>query len=63
MHGKLAGFADPVFSDDDEAFRGELTLEDGLVALDTFRVPRAYWKVVVIKSNGTLRLGAYLLDQ
>lgn len=60
----MTGFSGPVFSEEDEPFRGELELEDGLVALDTFRVPRAYWKmVVVVEPDGALAHDAYLMDQ
>lgn len=62
-HGHMTGFSGPVFSNDDEPFRGELELDDGLVALDTFHVPRAYWKVVVVASDGELRVAAHLMDQ
>jgi DNA/RNA endonuclease G (NUC1) len=63
-YGKLTGFTGPVFSEKDESFRGELQLEDGLVAFDTFRVPRAYWKVVVVvKSGQGLAQAAYLMNQ
>lgn len=62
--GRLTGFSGPVFSDEDEPFRGEVEFEDGLVAYDTFRVPRAYWKVVVVPAaRGRLAMAAYLMDQ
>jgi endonuclease G len=63
-HGRVTGFSGPVFSDDDEPFRGELKLEDGLVALDTFRVPRVYWKVVIVAApGGGLQMACHLMDQ
>ena len=63
-YGRVTGFSGPVFSEDDESFRGELELEDGLVAFDTFRVPRAYWKIVVaVPREGGLQVDAYLMDQ
>jgi DNA/RNA endonuclease G (NUC1) len=63
-HGRVTGFSGPIFSEDDEPFRGELELEDGLVAFDTFRVPHAYWKVVIVAApGGQLKLSAYLMDQ
>jgi endonuclease G len=63
-HGRVTGFSGPVFSDNDEPFRGKLELEDGLVAYDTFRVPRAYWKVVVgAATDGELKLSTFLMDQ
>lgn len=62
--GRVTGFSGPAFSDDDEPFRGELKLDDGLVAFDTFRVPRVYWKVVVAAApGGGLQLAAHLMDQ
>jgi DNA/RNA endonuclease G (NUC1) len=62
--GRLTGFSGPVFSDDDELFRGEIEFEHGLIARDTFRVPRAYWKVVaVLAPGGGLSVAAYLMDQ
>ena len=63
-YGRMTGFSGPIFTKEDEPFRGELELEDGLVALDTFRVPRTYWKVVVVvESGGELSLAAHLMDQ
>jgi len=61
---RLMGFSGPVFSKEDEPFRGEVQLEHGLVAYDTFRVPRAYWKVVVVPApRRKLAMAAYLMDQ
>ena len=45
--GRLIGFCGPVFGDDDPLFRDEEQGDDGFVAYGTFRIPRAYWKVVV----------------
>jgi DNA/RNA endonuclease G (NUC1) len=63
--GRLTGFSGPVFSEADEPFRGEVELEHGLVAYDTFRVPRAYWKVVAVAAagRGKLAVASYLMDQ
>jgi DNA/RNA endonuclease G (NUC1) len=61
--GRMTGFSGAVFSDEDEPFRGEIEFEHGLVARDTFRVPRAYWKVAVVASSGRLAVAAYLMDQ
>lgn len=61
--GRASGFSGPIFSDDDEPFRGEIQFEHGLVAYDTFRVPSRYWKVLAaVDSGGTLAVGAFLLD-
>lgn len=63
-HRRICGFSGPVFSDSDEPFRGELELEDGVIALDTFRVPGAFWKVVVALSpDDELQLAAHLMEQ
>jgi DNA/RNA endonuclease G (NUC1) len=62
--GRLTGFSGPVFSDEDEPFRGEVQFEHGLIAYDTFRVPRAYWKIMVAQApQGRLAVAAYLMDQ
>jgi endonuclease G len=64
LHSQATGFSGPVFADRDEPFRGEVELEDGLVAYDTFKVPSAYWKVVsVAAAPGGLACAAYLMDQ
>lgn len=43
---------------------GEIEFEHGLVAVDTFRVPLAYWKVCVIRAaGGTLAVAAFLVSQ
>lgn len=63
-HGRISGFSGPVFSDDDEPFRGEMELDDGLIVYGTFRVPRAYWKLVVVPApGGGVQLAAHLMDQ
>jgi len=63
-YGRITGFCGPVFSDEDEMFRGEMELEDGLIAFDTFRIPRSYWKIVfVVAPEGDLKLAAHLMDQ
>ncbi len=63
-HGRLTGFSGPVFSDQDEPFRGEVKFEHGLIAQDTFRVPRAYWKVVAVAApKDRHSVAAYLMDQ
>ena len=61
---RVTGFSGPVFSNEDDPFRGEVQFEHGLVAYDSFRVPRAYWKMVVAAgSQGKLAVAAYLMDQ
>ena len=58
--GRAVGFSGPVFSPKDEVFRGEMHLEDGVLAIDTFRVPRYYWKLVVVRNaKGRLACAAY----
>lgn len=47
-HGRLVGFCGPIFRDDDPSFRDEEEGDDGFVAYETFRIPMAYWKVVVV---------------
>ncbi len=63
-HSRLTGFSGPVFAPDDEPFRGDIEFEHGLIAHDTFRVPRAYWKVCVVRgTRGRLRVAAFLMNQ
>jgi DNA/RNA endonuclease G (NUC1) len=62
--GRLTGFSGPVFSANDEPQSGEIEFEHGLVALDTFRVPLAYWKVCVARAaRNTLAVAAFLVSQ
>jgi DNA/RNA endonuclease G (NUC1) len=62
--GRLIGFSGPVFSANDEPLSGEIEFEHGLVALDTFRVPLAYWKVCVVRAaRGRFRVAAFLVSQ
>jgi len=62
--GRLTGFSGPVFSANDEPQSGEIEFEHGLIALDTFRVPLAYWKVCVIRApRGRLGVAAFLVSQ
>lgn len=59
--GRMVAFAGPVFRDDDEPFRDEEPGDDGFVAYGTFRVPRAYWKVVAgLDETGELVQRAFL---
>ena len=62
--GRLTGFSGPVFLADDEPLSGEMKFEHGLVALDTFRVPLAYWKVCVVpQTRGRFAVAAFLVSQ
>jgi endonuclease G len=45
--GRLIVFCGPLLGDDDEPFRGKEVGDDGFVAEETFRIPQAYWKVIV----------------
>jgi len=61
---RLTGFSGPVFSDEDKLLGGEVEFEHGLIAYDTFRIPHAYWKVVVVAApRGKYAVAAYLMDQ
>jgi len=61
-HSRAIGLSGPVFSRDDTAFRGEMELEDGVVALDSFRLPRHYWKVIAVADRGSgLRVATYIV--
>jgi len=65
-HGRISGFAGPVFRDDDEPFRDRWEGTKGLVATGTLQLPRAYWKVVVVpdkESSTGLAVTAILVDQ
>jgi DNA/RNA endonuclease G (NUC1) len=63
-NGRLIGFSGPVFSANDEPQSGEIEFEHGLVALDTFRVPLAYWKVCVTRApRNALAVAAFLVSQ
>ena len=62
-HGRLTGFSGPVFGADDEQFRGELEMEDSVIALDSFRIPGAYWKVFVVSDGPDLKVAAFLMHQ
>jgi len=62
--GRLTGFSGPVFSANDEPQSGEIEFEHGLVALDTFRVPLAYWKVCITPAaRNRLAVTAFLVSQ
>ena len=47
-HKRMTGLCGPVFQDNDLPFRDEHRGDDGFVAYGTFRIPRAYWKVVAV---------------
>lgn len=65
-HKKIIGISGPVFAADDVAFRGEMDLEDGVKAMDSFRLPQHFWKLVIVMPSasgerGGLQLAAYLV--
>lgn len=45
--GNLIVFCGPVLKEDDQVFRGEELGDDEFIAYETFRVPRAFWKIVL----------------
>ncbi len=60
---RLVGFAGPVFRDDDPPFRDEEPGDDGFVAYGTFRMPRAYWKLIVaVDEDGNLAHRAFCFE-
>ncbi|MBI1357885.1 MAG: TIR domain-containing protein [Acidobacteria bacterium] len=61
--GRLAGLCGPVFHPDDPPFRDEQRGDDGFVAYGTYRIPRAFWKVVCgLDDEGALALRAFHFD-
>ena len=57
-------FTGPVFSGRDQSFGGDVDLEDGLVAHDSFRVPGAYWKIIAVAApSGGIAIACYSMDQ
>jgi len=46
-YGRLVGFCGPIFRDDDLPFQDEQLGDDGFIAYETFRIPQAYWKVII----------------
>jgi DNA/RNA endonuclease G (NUC1) len=63
-HGKAIGFSGPVLSDDDP-IRGEFEQAIGRLRVrQNFRLPRRFWKVVVVTDAGhRLKSAAFVLDQ
>lgn len=62
--GRAIGFSGPILREDDPFFRDVSQTLGRLVAHQTFRLPRAFWKVVVAPgSDEKLSLAAFLLDQ
>jgi endonuclease G len=60
-HGRLVGLCGPVLGSDDPLYEDEQAGDDGFVALETFRLPQAYWKVVVaVDARGRLVQRAFL---
>jgi DNA/RNA endonuclease G (NUC1) len=63
-HGKAIGFSGPVLAGDDPIHRGVEQLIGRLRVRQNFRLPRRFWKVVVIADDqGELKSAAFLLDQ
>lgn len=62
--GRAIGFSGPILREDDPFFRDVSQTVGRLVAHQTFRLPRAFWKVVVAPSSDEkLSLAAFLLDE
>jgi DNA/RNA endonuclease G (NUC1) len=60
-HGRLIVFCGPLLRDDDETFRGREVGVDGFVAEETFRIPRAYWKIIItLGSDRSIEARAFL---
>jgi endonuclease G len=60
--GRAIGFSGPILRDDDPLYRDISQTIGRLVAHQTFRIPRAYWNVVVAPDpDGKLSLAAFLL--
>jgi len=61
--GKAIGFSGPVFSEEDKVFRDEFEKDGMFIAKETYRIPRAYWKVVIVKDGAVGQYAAFILDQ
>ena len=46
-YGRLVVLCGPVLNDDDKVFRDKEVGDDGFVSVATFRVPQAFWKIVL----------------
>ena len=64
QYKKISGFSGPVFRVDDPPFRDEVELPEGIIAIKTFLIPQAFWKVIVtINQNNELLVDCFLVDQ
>jgi DNA/RNA endonuclease G (NUC1) len=63
-HAKVIGFSGPVFADDD-THQPQVERQVGRLRVrEAFRLPRRFWKVVVVAGRrGALRTAAFALDQ
>lgn len=60
---KAIGLSGPVFRDDDESFRDEFEKDDMFVAHDTYRIPKAFWKIIITQNGHDMEYCAFILDQ
>lgn len=60
---KVIGFSGPVFSDHDESFRDEFEKDGMFIAKETYKIPKAYWKLIIAKTGSKTEYVAFILDQ
>jgi endonuclease G len=64
IHRKRAiGMSGPVFGEDDETFRDSFEKDEMFIAKETYRIPKSYWKLIVVKNGNNIEYGAFVLDQ
>jgi|WetSurMetagenome_2_1015567.scaffolds.fasta_scaffold00342_21 DNA/RNA endonuclease G (NUC1) len=60
---KVSGFSGPVFTDQDESFRDEFVKDGMFTAKETYKIPKAYWKLIISKKGRKTEYVAFILDQ
>ena len=61
--GKAVGFSSPVLTDEDPVHRDFEQVIGRLRLRQNFRLPRKFWKIVLVRSDNELKSAAFMLDQ
>jgi endonuclease G len=60
---KVIGFSGPVFSEYDESFRDDFEKDEMFIAKETYKIPKAYWKLIITKKENLFEYVAFVLNQ
>lgn len=60
---RVIGMSGPVFEENDETFRDKFEKDGMFIAWETYRIPKAYWKLIITRNGENIEYVAFILDQ